>query len=206
MNLAERTMELVAHSRGPVGLLVLALCAFIEYVFPPFPGDLVVVFGAFLVARRGWSAPGVFGAVTAGSLAGFMLAYFVGRGLHRAEANWIQGRLARARPSIDRVVERFARHGAWYLAINRFLPSVRALFFIAAGMAQLSVWKVLLFGLVSALAWNTLLFALGATAGSQWSRLERIFVTYGTVAWCVVAAVILTLSIRWWWRRRISAR
>jgi hypothetical protein len=30
-----------------------------------------------------------------------------------------------------------------YLSINRFLPSLRALFFVAAGMARLSPWKVL---------------------------------------------------------------
>jgi membrane-associated protein len=202
MDLANDIIDLVARSHGPTGFFLLALCAFIEYVFPPFPGDLVVVFGAFLVASHGWSPTGVFGSVTAGSVAGFMLAYLFGRRLHRAEAGWIQGRLARARPTIDKIVERFSRHGALYLSINRFLPSVRALFFIAAGMAQLPPWKVLVFGLVSALVWNAVLFALGATAGRQWSHLERIFLTYGTVVWVVVAAIVILLVVRW----RISAR
>jgi membrane-associated protein len=206
VTLAEHIIYLVGRSHGPTGFLLLAFCAFVEYVFPPFPGDMVVVFGAFLVARHGWSPAGVFGSVTAGSVAGFMLGYLAGRWLQRAESHWIHGRLAKVRPSIDRLVERFARHGAWYLAFNRFLPSVRALFFIAAGMAQLPAWKVLLFGLASALAWNALLVALGATAGSQWPRLERIFITYGTIAWCVVAGVLLALLFRWLWRRRISAR
>jgi membrane protein DedA with SNARE-associated domain len=202
MDLTNHLVDLVARSQGPTGFLLLAFCAFIEYVFPPFPGDIVVVFGAFLVARRGWPATAVFGSVTAGSVAGFMMAYSAGRWLRRAESHWIQGRLARARPTIDRLVERFSRHGSWYLAINRFLPSVRALFFVAAGMVPLPPWKVLVFGLVSALVWNALLFALGATAGWQWSRLQQIFLTYGTVAWIVVAVVGGAWLLRWWWRRR----
>jgi membrane protein DedA with SNARE-associated domain len=204
MNLAQKLMDLVAGSEGPLGFFVLGFCAFIEYVFPPFPGDLVVVFGAFLVARRGWSAPGVFGSVLAGSLLGFMFGYFVGRWLHAREERW-HGRLARFRPQIDSIVERFRRHGALYLIINRFLPSVRALFFVAAGMARLSPWKVVTFGLISAIGWNALLFGLGSTAGQQWDRLERIFLTYGEIAWALVALIALIVVVRWW-RRKASAR
>jgi membrane protein DedA with SNARE-associated domain len=196
MDLANRIIDLVAHHRGPAGLALLGLCAFIEYVFPPFPGDIVVVFGAFLVASRGWSAPGVFGAVTGGSIAGFMLVYALGRRMKHTEA----------RPAVHDLVGRFSRHGALYLVINRFLPSLRALFFVAAGMARLPPWKVLVFGSISALMWNALLFALGATAGHNWPRLQQMFLTYGTVAWAIIAVLLLALLARWLWRRRISGR
>jgi membrane protein DedA with SNARE-associated domain len=188
---------------GPLGLCVLGFCAFIEYVFPPFPGDLVTVFGAFLVTRRGWSAPGVLGAVLAGSAVGCVVGYLAGRLLARTEGRWAAGRLARFRPPIDRLVERFARHGSWYIAINRFLPSVRALFFVAAGMARLAPWKVFALGMLSAILWNAALFALGATAGHEWSRVERIFVTYGQIAWGLLAIIVVFLLVRW---RRASAR
>jgi membrane protein DedA with SNARE-associated domain len=197
-------MDLVAGSQGPLGLFLLGFCAFIEYVFPPFPGDLVTVFGAFLVTRRGWPAAGVLGAVLAGSALGCMVGYGAGRLLARTEGRWAAGRLARFRPPIDELVARFARHGAWYIAINRFLPSVRALFFVAAGMARLSPWKVLGLGLVSAILWNAALFAIGATAGRQWSRVERIFVTYGQVAWGLLALLVLFALARWWRRRRAA--
>jgi membrane-associated protein len=207
MDFAQQLIEMVERSRGPVGLLLLAGCAFLEYLFPPFPGDLVVVFGAFLVTSKGWSAPGVFGAVLAGSMLGFMLTFFAGRWLHKTEARWVSGWLGRARPKIDRLVDRFSRHGALYIAINRFLPSVRALFFVAAGMAQLSPWKVLAFGALSAALWNAMLFALGATVGKEWSSLQSIFVTYGEIAWGLLALLGLVLLVRWVWRRRrVSAR
>jgi membrane protein DedA with SNARE-associated domain len=206
VSLAERIMDLVARSQGPTGLALIAACALLEYLFPPFPGDLVVVFAAFLVVRHGWSAPGVWAAVLAGSAAGCMIGYAVGRLLHRTEGRWATGWLARLRPRIDTLVERFARHGAFYIAINRFLPSLRALFFVAAGMARLSPWKVLGFGLLSAAAWNAMLFALGITVGANWNRLEGILVTYGEVVWGLIALLVLVLLVRWWWRRQPSAR
>jgi membrane protein DedA with SNARE-associated domain len=202
VSLAERIMDLVGQSQGPAGLALIAGCALVEYLFPPFPGDIVVVFAAFLVARRGWSAPGVWAAVLVGSAAGCMISYAAGRLLRRTEGRWAAGRLARWRPRIDALVERFGRHGALYIAINRFLPSLRALFFVAAGMARLSPWKVLGFGLLSAAVWNALLFALGITVGANWTRLEKILATYGEVMWGLIALVVLGLIVRWAWRRR----
>lgn len=201
----ETLIALLARNENAFGLFLLGASAFLEYVFPPFPGDLVAVYGAFLVARRGWSAGRVLGVLMIGSALGCMVGYGVGRWLARSEQRW-SGRLARVRPQLDRLVERFARHGALYLVINRFLPSVRALFFVAAGLARLPFWKMLVFGLASALAWNALLFAIGATAGAEWSRAERIFATYGLLAWSVVAAVAALLLARWAWKRHLSAR
>jgi membrane protein DedA with SNARE-associated domain len=202
MHLGEQLIDLVARNHNTLGLGLLLLSACIEYLFPPFPGDLIVVFGAFLVARRGWSAPAVFGAVLAGSVLGFMLDYAVGRWLGRTEERWTRGRLHRFRPQIDRLVERFARHGALYLAINRFIPSLRGLFFVAAGMARLPWWKVLAFGTLSALLWNALLLALGLSVGNSWDRLVTVFQTYGIAFWVVALVVLLALLVQRRWRRR----
>lgn len=198
------TDELIAaimrHENG-AGFLILGASAAIEYLFPPFPGDAITVFGAFLVTRRGWPLVPVMLAVLAGSMVGFMIDYGAGRLLARSEERWT-GRLARVRPRLDALVERFRRHGALYLVINRFLPSVRAFFFLAAGLARLPAWKVLVFGGASALLWNALLFVLGATVGSEWERLRSIVHTYALAASGALAVAVGALAIGWWWRRR----
>lgn len=191
----------IAAHHDAAGFGLLALAAFIEYIFPPFPGDAVVVFGAFLVTRRGWSLGAVFVAVLVGSAAGFMIDYALGRALAKSEDRW-KGRLARARPHVDKLVARFERHGVVYLCINRFLPSVRAFFFLAAGMAKLSPWKVLACGLVSAAAWNAILFALGATVGKSWERLHAITTTYGLVIGALLAGIVVGIVVVTIVRRR----
>ncbi len=202
MHLGKELIDLVARNNNTLGLAILCLSACIEYLFPPFPGDTVTVFGAFLVARRGWSGPAVFGAVLAGSAAGCMLDYGFGRWLGKTEDRWTRGRLHRFRPQIDGLVERFRRHGGLYIAINRFIPSLRGLFFIAAGMAGLRWWVVLAYGTLSALLWNALLLVLGVTVGESWDRLVSLGRTYGLAFWSLVLLALVALVARHLARRR----
>lgn len=173
------------------GLAMLFLSAYTEYVFPPFPGDAITLFGAVVAAHFGWDPAAVFVVVLAGSAAGGMTDYFVGRWLgHRAH-----------RPSIAYLVEKFRRHGEAYIAINRFLPGVRALFFIAAGMARLRPARVLLFCVVSAALWNALIFAAGWVMGANLDRVRSVFSTYTRVGWAVVAIVAVVLLVGWFRQR-----
>ena len=195
-------IDFVARNHNTLGLGVLLLSACIEYLFPPFPGDTITVFGAFLVARRGWSAPAVFGAVTVGSAIGCMIDYAVGRWLGGTEERWARGRIGRYRAQIDGLIEKFARHGGLYIAINRFIPSLRALFFVAAGMARLRWWVVLAYGTLSALLWNALLLLVGVTVGQSWDRLVSLFETYGMAFWSLAAIAVVAVVVRRLARRR----
>jgi membrane protein DedA with SNARE-associated domain len=165
----------------------------IEYPFPLLPGDAIIVFGTSLVLRQGWSAAGVLAAVMLGSAVGLMAVYAFGRGLAAR---------GHCHPSVEKIVARFSRHGSLYLGINRFLPSVRALFFIAAGMARLSPWKVLFWGLVSAAAWNGMLLGLAVAVGANWERLETLLIRYSEIAWGALGLVTGVALLRWWLRKR----
>ncbi|HZS37926.1 MAG TPA: hypothetical protein VFF06_13910, partial [Polyangia bacterium] len=91
MGLTEQLIALVEHQENGVGFALLGAAAAIEYLFPPFPGDLIVVFGAFLVTRRGWPALPVMLSVLLGSIVGFMIDYYAGRLLARTEGRWTSG-------------------------------------------------------------------------------------------------------------------
>jgi membrane protein DedA with SNARE-associated domain len=144
----------------------------------------------------------VFGAVTLGSAIGCMIDYAFGRWLGKTEERWARGRLGRFRPQIDALVEKFSRHGGLYIAINRFIPSLRGLFFIAAGMARLRWWVVLAFGTLSALLWNALLLLLGVTVGESWDRLVSLFETYGLAFWSLLLIALIAFVARKLARRR----
>jgi membrane protein DedA with SNARE-associated domain len=186
-------LDFLSAGQSAAGLGVLFLSAMIEYVLPPFPGDTVTLFGAFLAAVEGWSVPLVFVAVTAGSVAGAALDYGLGRRLSRMPACSLTGRRRRLRELAVPLVIRFERHGSAYIAINRFLPGIRALLFVAAGMARLPVSRVLLWGAISAAVWNALIIAAGFAVGASWPRLLGWLRTYTTVAWIAVGLVVLAL-------------
>ena len=192
-----RIIDLLSAGQSAPGLALLFVSAAVEYVFPPFPGDTVTLFGAFLAATEGWSVPLVFAAATLGSVAGAAIDYAVGRGLAGKEEADLPGRLRWARARLDPLLERFARHGAAWVAVNRFLPGIRALFFVAAGMARLPAWKVIAWGAVSAAAWNALVIGAGLAVGSNWDFLLGLLRTYTTAAWIVVGSVVAGLIVRW---------
>ena len=201
-DLTQQIIDYLSSGQSIPGMGILFASSFIEYVFPPFPGDTVTLFGAFLAANFEWSVPLVFAVVTLGSLAGSAADYGLGRRLAKTPVDQLTGRKKKAREKVQPLLEKFEKHGAVYVVVNRFLPGIRAFFFIAAGMARLPLWKVLLWGAVSAAAWNALIIAVGFAIGKNWDRLLGLLRTYTTGAWILIGAVVVGLIVRWLVKRR----
>ncbi len=194
----QSVLEAAGRNPGFAHYALLGLGALVEYVFPPFPGDVVVLFGAFLVGSSGWSGPAVFVAILAGSLVGLSLDWAFGIWVRKRDAGWrASSRLwRRFGGSIDRFGPFYSRWGAVCILFNRFLPAIRAAFFVAAGMYRIPYWKVFLGGLASAAAWNALVFFVGFQLGNNWERMLGFFRTYSSVAWVAVGGAALVLVLR----------
>ena len=200
--LEEWLLWLTTHGVA-LSLVVLALSAAIEYVFPPFPGDTVVLAGAVLASVGGWDLWPVLAACTAGSILGAWLDFRVGlAAAKRRDAGRLGARL-RASPGLDRILAGYRRWGPAFLALNRFMPGIRALFFVAAGMARMRTGPVLAWAAVSALAWNALLLALGSALGQNLDRLEALSRAYAMILW-ILLGVALVAGAVWWLSRRRS--
>jgi len=185
----------------PLGFAFLFLSAGIEYICPPFPGDTITLAGAWFVGRHGWSLPLVFAAVAAGSVAGAALDFLFGRKLHA----WREGKDRKLDRALASILRGFKRWGIWLIAVNRFLPGIRAFFFVAAGMAGFRLIPVLALACVSALLWNVLIFAIGFYAAKEWDRMKSIIQSYEGVMWVVIAAGVAAILWRFLRRRRAAA-
>jgi membrane protein DedA with SNARE-associated domain len=188
------------HGPWPYALLLAA--AALEYVFPPFPGDTVTLFGVFLAVTAGYSPPLVFAALIAGSTLGSVAAYGFGRTLPEDERHgprWLRG--PRAQRALAAIRARFAKHPRTFLALNRFVPALRGLVFVGAGIARVPLADVLLFGGIGAAAWNTILFAAGYLVGDHWDVLVTGVEHYSIAA--VGAALVVVIAV--WIVRRLRA-
>ncbi len=181
----------LSANEGPLAYLVLGLATLIEYVFPPFPGDTIALFGVFLSFAAGYRAPWVYLALNVGAIVGGQLAWAFGRQFRvkGTRPRWL--RSERADAAITEITRRYETHGSVYLALNRFVPALRGFFFVAAGIAGLPFWRVMFFGGISALLWNALLMAVGYAIGANWDRLSAIASTYTVVSLTAVAVVIV---------------
>jgi membrane protein DedA with SNARE-associated domain len=190
-DLGEQIIAFLTGGQSAVGFAVLFTSAMVEYVFPPFPGDTVTLFGAFLAVNRGWNVSLVFTVVTLGSVTGAAIDYSVGLKLSKRPLEELSGRALKARKKVEPILDQFRRHGPIYVAVNRFLPGIRAFFFVAAGMARMPVKKVLFWGAVSAALWNILIIGAGFAIGKNWQRLLDLLRTYTALAWVAVGLVAL---------------
>jgi membrane protein DedA with SNARE-associated domain len=190
------TLSEALAETGPAAPAILFLGSLVEYVFPPFPGDTLVVLGAWYAVNGKISWPVAFVAVTAGAVVGAWIDYRIGVSIGAALERGAKRRGLVTLEHVRRVEAGYARWGEWFLLANRFLPGIRAFLFVGAGAARLPVGKVLLWGGISAAAWNALLLLVGALLVSNLSEFVHWLERYTAVAWVLMAVVAAFLVAR----------
>jgi membrane-associated protein len=191
---------------GPAAPGILLLATFLEHVFPPFPGDLVVLLGAWYVVHGELSWAVAFLSVTAGAVAGAWVDYRIGAAIGRR----LDARAAERNPAMAIRLARFEaayrRFGGWVLVANRFIPGIRAFAFLAAGASGVPLRRVLVLGALSAALWNTALLAAGGLLAENVEDLQRLFARYTRTVAIVIAIAIALGGIVVAVRRRRAAR
>ena len=177
----------------------------IENVFPPFPSDVVIAFGGFLLAQgaRG-SMLGVFLSVWVSNVASAMAIYALGRkyGAKRVEG-WVGGRHVERREA--RLKKLFDRYGMPAIFVSRFVPGVRAIVPAFAGALKLSpAWVTVMVASASAI-WYGLITVIAFRVGSDWERLRETVTQYGTIAAIIGAALLVIGTAVWLITRKRSS-
>ena len=199
-------VDSLIHQAGPLALLGFAIAAALEYVVPPFPGDSIVLLGGIYAVRGQHPWPLVLGVVVAGSLVGASVNYWMGTrvALHfeRHPERPILG-LTAAR--LAKVHDRMERWGGWLLVVNRFLPGVRGVIFLAAGAARLPLARCLALGAVSAVAHSLVVLGLGMAVGGNIERLTALALRYQRAVMVLMVIAAVGLVVRRLARRKSPA-
>lgn len=183
----------------------LFVCSYIENIFPPVPGDTVTVFAAYLVGRSNHDALGIMLATSAGSSAGFMTYYALGRlipGDFFARKNYRVFPAA----SFERAGKWFRRYGYWVILLNRFFSGVRSVISLVTGMYRLPWLPVFALSGLGCALWNGLLIWAGYQLGVNWKQVERFMTQYnkGLLALAIAAAAIWLIRKRMVQKRKGS--
>jgi membrane-associated protein len=198
------TLQWLQETHPYLGVLALGASALVEYVFPPFPGDTVIIAGAVMVGAFGFPLVPVFLAVLVGSTLGAAADFWIGRLVARGRGGRVQRMwiVRHAFDGADRFSRAFARYGEGVIAINRFLPGVRAFLFVAAGMGGMRFWRVMLWATVSNVVYTAALFLAGTFVGANLDTLAAWVRQAGLWAWAIVLAAVAVGVGAWAWKRR----
>jgi membrane protein DedA with SNARE-associated domain len=179
----------------------LGLGAAIENVVPAVPADTFVVAGGFFAAvgdlRVGW----VFAATWTCNVASALAMYHVGhtRGRRFFDVGW--GRHVLSAKQMERVALFYDRFGTSAIFFTRFLPGLRAVVPVFAGVTHQRFAPVAVPIAVASGIWYGMLVGAGALAGENLEAVQASLA--GVNRWLLAVAVVVTGTVLiWWWRTR----
>ncbi|MDP4153586.1 MAG: DedA family protein [Bacillota bacterium] len=195
----------ITNQFGYIGILLLVA---IENIFPPIPSEVILTFGGFMTTYTSMNIYLVILSATLGSVLGALILYGIGRWITPQKLSHIIdgrfGRISRIKKSdLNKASAWFASKGNSAVFICRFIPLVRSLISIPAGIAKFDLKKFVLLTAAGTLIWNAVLVSLGAIAGSSWGKIVSYFKIYSILAVALLSIPVVILGVIFY-RRRIS--
>jgi membrane protein DedA with SNARE-associated domain len=173
------------HLLAEYGYATVALLVAAEGLGIPLPGETALIAGAALSAHGHLSLPWVIVTATLGVAAGGCGGYWIGKtgglavivrygkwvGIKEQELNYAR--------------RFFNRHGTAAVLIGRFLPVIRILTGLTAGITGMPFARFTVVNAIAGVLWSSLFGILGYEFSRRMSRLEN---RYG---WMVMVGVVL---------------
>jgi membrane protein DedA with SNARE-associated domain len=185
---------LLIHYLGYGGIFILMA---MESMIFPIPSELVMPFAGFLIVTGQFDPVPVIVASSLGSIAGSLLSY--GMGTLGEPVVLRYGRyLLLNRHHLEWTELFFFRHGGKTIFISRFIPVVRHLISIPAGLARMSLIPFILFTVAGATLWNGFLTYLGMRLKENWWIIQRYthILDYFVVAGLIGVVVYLVWKLK----------
>ena len=185
-----------------LGYLGLALLLVLENLFPPIPSEVVLPLAGFLVGRGDLNFWGTLAAATAGSVAGALTLYalgrYGGRPLVLRYGRWLRV----SEEGLDRAEGWFRRYGDWVVLFARVVPFARSVVSIPAGTMEMGPVRFVALTAIGSAVWNALLIGAGVTLGANWERVGGWIGTYSNGVLVVATIAAAAFLLLWAFRRR----
>jgi membrane protein DedA with SNARE-associated domain len=179
---------------GYVGVFLLMT---LESMVAPVPSELVMPFAGFLIFTGQFGVVPVLVASTLGSIAGSLLSYDMGMLGKPVVLRYGRYLLLNVH-HLEWTEQFFLRHGGKTIFISRFIPVVRHLISIPAGLARMPLIPFILYTTVGATMWNMFLTYLGFRLKQNWPIIQKYthILDYFVVAGLIAATVYLVWKIK----------
>jgi len=193
----------IMNDLGYFGVMLLIA---LENVFPPIPSEIILTFGGFMTTTTNLTVIGVILAATAGSVVGAIILYVIGLQLNVTRLEMIidrWGHLLRiTKEDIHRADAWFDKYGPWTVFFCRFVPIIRSLISIPAGMSHMNAGLFLLLTTIGTFIWNTVLVYLGARLGESWEVIVYYMDMYSYVIYGVIFILVIFVLYKFIKRRK----
>lgn len=188
---------------GYPGLLLLVV---LESTLVPIPSLLVFPFAGFLAHQGVFSLPVILLLNTVGALTGSALSYWLG--VKGGKPFLLKfGKYFFVKPAdIDKTEAFFQKYGARAILIGRFVPVVRHVQSIPAGIARMPFRTFLIQTGIGATLWGGGLMVVGYALGANWETIEHHGKKIDMPIALAVVGLLGFVAVRFYLKRRKEAQ
>jgi membrane protein DedA with SNARE-associated domain len=186
-----------------VGYPGLFLLIVLESTMVPIPSELVMPFAGYLAFRGEFSLPMIIAINSVAAVIGSLLSYWLGAAGGKPLLLKYGRYILVRKKDIERTESFFARHGKATIFFSRFLPVIRHIISLPAGVARMPIVPFTVQTLLGATIWGTALIMIGYELGANWQTVSaeasHIDHLIGGVIVLALVVVVMMFVIR---RRR----
>ena len=190
----------MTHFISTYGLWVVFVVVFVEVAGIPFiPGETALITAAALASQGKGNIVAIILLAFAAAVLGALVSYVAGRRWGREwleRSAWLE---RHTRTMVERGQEFFQKHGSKAVFLGRFVPVVRALLGWMAGIGEMSVARFMLWNVLGAAAWSSLIGLLSYYLGQKVIDAAEKDLGIGVAA---IVGILLLVVAHHWWRRR----
>lgn len=152
-------------------VIIVTFYCFLEVVFPPLPGDALLILSGSLSAYAGISPLWVIAGAYVGAFAASTLLYNLGQRMERRILHSPRFATLLDTKTFIKIEKVLNRYGIWLILASRFIPVIRSGIILAAGMVNLDKRQSLLAVSASILVSTSLFILGGRYLGKRWEAL-----------------------------------
>lgn len=203
----ERIVDFIRPYFNEWGYVIVGVAGFLENSVGAglvFPGETMVILGGFYAATGELSLVWIAAVAAVAGIAGDNVGYLVGKRFGRRVLERF-GRFVFLTPRrLDRAERFYRKHGGKTVFLGRFIPVIRSLGCLVAGMSRLSYGRFFVYDAAGAILWAIANTVVGYLLGRGYERVERYLGGAG------VLALVLLIALVWfsarWGRRKVAEK
>ena len=188
-------MDALLNWISEYGYPALFLLLMLGIVGLPIPDETLLTFSGYLIFKHELALMPTMVAAFLGSICGITISYVIGR---RMGSYFVRtmGRLLRMGPDdLDHVKAWYVRWGKYALIFGYFVPGVRHLVALVAGLSNLPLVIFMPFAYTGALIWSATFLGLGYGLGETWAQASATVHEVLAVAAGMVFLVLIGLFV-----------
>jgi len=196
--IVEKIVEYITLGMSAGGYFGLFVLMALESMIAPVPSEVVMPFAGYLVLQGRFDFWIVLLVSGLGSIFGSVLSYYIGFYGGRPFVLRYGKYLLLDKEHLEWTENWFRKQGNKTIFISRFIPVVRHLISIPAGIAKMTIHKFVIYTFLGATIWNFILLYAGFKLGEHWDKIHQ----YSKELDIIFVALVILFFVYFIWKHR----